>query len=304
MSRQPSVCLVFVDGVGIGRNAAEVNPLVGAMPVLRRLLGGSLPLRGDPHRHSPAGRCVPVNATLGVAGLPQSGTGQTALLAGVNAAKLIGKHFGPYPYSTLRPVLDERNLFVRLQGRGKSVAYVNAFPPRYFEYMAARPSRRSAIASAWLATGRALGTTAEIIAGEGLSADITGERWNRGGFPPVPELTPGEAGRRLARIAQAHAFSLFEFFDTDHAGHSGSMEEARMVLARLDEFLGGMLDTMDHATTLLLITSDHGNIEDLSTKSHTRNPVPLVAAGWKRAEAVRAVRSLDQVAGAVLSLLV
>jgi hypothetical protein len=298
------VCLVFVDGVGIGRNDAKVNPLVGAMPALRALLGGALPFRADSRRHSRAGLAVPVNATLGVPGLPQSGTGQTALLAGVNAPKLIGKHFGPYPYSTLRPVLDEQNIFVRLQGRGKSVSYVNGFPPRYFEYMAARPSRRSAIASAWLATGRPLAATAGITAGEALSADITGERWNRGGFPPVPELTPGEAGARLARIAERHAFSLFEFFDTDHAGHSGSMEEARMVLARLDEFLAGVLDTMDHASTLLLVTSDHGNLEDLSTKSHTRNPVPLVAAGWKRADVVRAVRRLDQVAPAILKLLV
>ncbi len=48
---------------------------------------------------------------LGVEGLPQSGTGQTSIFCGVNASKIVGKHFGPYPYSTLIPIIKEKNIF-------------------------------------------------------------------------------------------------------------------------------------------------------------------------------------------------
>jgi hypothetical protein len=304
MTSPARVLFVFVDGVGIGPARPATNPFATGLPVLRSLLGGRMVFRGDARRSGRGVTCVPLNATLGVPGLPQSGTGQTTLLTGVNAPKFIGKHFGPYPYSTLRPILEERNIFVRLQGRGRRVQYVNAFPQRYFDYIAARPTRRSAIASAWLATGHPLHTADRLAAGVALSADITSERWNKGGFPPVTELTPSEAGRRLAGISREHDFTLFEYYETDHAGHSCSMEEARMVLAKLDEFLGGVLDAMDHAATLLVLTSDHGNLEDLSTKSHTRNPVPLLAVGQGHAALARGVRSLAQVAPAIARLLV
>lgn len=303
MSRAAGVILVFVDGVGIGPASPAKNPLVGAMPVVRALLGGDLPWRGAPVRRTRAAECVPARATLGVPGLPQSGTGQVTLLTGRNAARIAGRHFGPYPYSTLRPMLAEENLFVRLMRAHRRVHYANAFPPRYFSYMEARPTRRAAISSAWLATGLPYGTADGIDAGTHLSGDITGERWNRGGFPAVAELTASEAGRRLARTAQAYDLTLFEFWETDHAGHSGSMEEARAVLARLDEFLGGILDTMDHARQTLLLTSDHGNLEDLSVKTHTRNPVPLIAAGRLRRACTERVGALERVAPALLEAL-
>ena len=56
----------------------------------------------------------PVDACLGVEGLPQSGTGQTSIFTGINAPKFIGKHFGPYPYSTLLPEIEEKNIFKSL----------------------------------------------------------------------------------------------------------------------------------------------------------------------------------------------
>jgi phosphopentomutase len=51
------------------------------------------------------------------------------------------------------------------------------------------------------------------------------------------------------------------------------------VLASLDRFVGALLDRLDPARDLLVLASDHGNLEDLGTKTHTRNPVPLVALG-------------------------
>jgi 2,3-bisphosphoglycerate-independent phosphoglycerate mutase len=55
--------------------------------------------------------------------------------------------------------------------------------------------------------------------------------------------------------------------------------------------------------TLLLITSDHGNLEDLSTSSHTLNQVPLLAVGADVETTTRGLRSLVDVAPYILETL-
>ena len=86
-----SVIFVFLDGVGLGP-ADESNPFWSAgTPTLRRLLGG--PLVNGVRAQRLIGTlpvlCRGIDATLGVPGLPQSGTGQTALFTGINAVEKI-----------------------------------------------------------------------------------------------------------------------------------------------------------------------------------------------------------------------
>jgi len=40
-----------------------------------------------------------------------------------------------------------------------------------------------------------------------------------------------------------------------------------------------LLDAWDDRQGLILLTSDHGNLEDLSTRRHTSNPVPALLIG-------------------------
>ena len=76
------VLLLFVDGVGMGEPDPDKNPLFRAR--LRRLrLGRGLPAP------DPAGLLVTTDACMGVPGLPQSATGQTSILAGVNARAVV-----------------------------------------------------------------------------------------------------------------------------------------------------------------------------------------------------------------------
>jgi hypothetical protein len=246
---------------------------------------------------------VPLSATLSVPGLPQSGTGQTALLTGKNAAKIVGKHFGPYPYSTLRPVLAEHNIFRKLTMQGKSVFYANAFPQRYFDYVHSHQSRMSAIAFAWTIVGNKLNDAEMLKAERALSADITGEGWNKQGFPAVAAITPQVAGKRLVDLTKEYDFVFYEYYLTDHAGHSQSINEAMEVLKTLDGLLEGILSAFDPDSMLLIITSDHGNLEDLSTKSHTRNPVPLIAVGKKHEAITRKAKNLTHVTPAIMDVM-
>jgi 2,3-bisphosphoglycerate-independent phosphoglycerate mutase len=304
MRRRPHVLMLFLDGVGIGRKETGSNPFfVAPLEALRRILGGSVPHLEDAYRESSGVTLAPLDATLGVPGLPQSGTGQVALLTGRNAALTIGRHFGPFPYSTLKPLLQEENIFTRLKASGRSGYYANAFPQLYFDHMKKRSSRMSAIPLSWTMAGHALHDAGVLDAGAALSADVTNERWPKLGYPKMPAITPEEAGRRLYRLAQAHDFVLYELYLTDHAGHSQSMDEAVRALTMVDRLLGGVMESFDRDSTLLLVTSDHGNLEDLSTKSHTRNPVPLLAVGMASRDFLSGVTDLTGVAPAILRCL-
>jgi 2,3-bisphosphoglycerate-independent phosphoglycerate mutase len=274
------VLMLFLDGVGIGVRDPSVNPLFAArLPALRSILGGDLPSLRRRSITSGSGTVLPLDATLGVPGLPQSGTGQTSLFTGVNGAALAGKHFGPYPYSTLKPVIAARSIFRRLRDAGKSPLFANAFPRRFFDYVEAHKGRLSVTTLSCAAAGVPLLRAGDLFRGKAVSADITNAGWHDLGYAEIPVIAPEEAGERLAHLARDHDFVLFEYWKTDKAGHAMSAAESINVLETLDAMLAGILRAFNAARTLLLITSDHGNIEDLTVKTHTRHPVPLVLAG-------------------------
>ncbi|MBI5647241.1 MAG: peptidase [Ignavibacteriae bacterium] len=298
------VLLIFLDGVGIGAADALRNPFAaGRLPFVESLLGARFPTLRRRHIEAPDVSLVPANATLRVAGLPQSGTGQTSLYTGTNAARLIGQHFGPYVYSTLKPVLAERNIFAQALAAGLTrddIALANAFPQRFFDYLAG-PSRRMAAGMyAARASGIPFRDIRHLKAGTAVSADITAARWPFIGHPDAPVISAREAGRQLAGIAGAHRLTLFEYFLTDKAGHERSMDYASQILHDVDELLRGLYERIHLSSTLVIVTSDHGNLEDLSTKSHTRNPVPVLLFGRGHARAAARIRALTDVAGVIL----
>jgi len=277
------VLFLFLDGVGIGRKDPSVNPLFAArLPAIRSLLGGALPSLRNRRIFTRRAALFPLDATLGVSGLPQSGTGQTALFTGENASKLIGRHFGPHPYSTLRPVIQAKNIFGVLLRSGLKPYFANAFPQKFFDYAAEHESRLTVTTQSCMMSGIPLSSAADLRAGKAVSADITNVGWPQMGYPEISEITPAEAGRRLVGLTEDYDFVLFEYWKTDHAGHSRNRDEAVEVLERFDGMLAGVIDATDFRNTCLMLTSDHGNIEDLRTKSHTRNPVPLLLAGGGR----------------------
>ncbi len=276
------VLLIFVDGVGIGTKDPARNPLFAFPPsFLRELLDGRLPSLRERQHFGAEGLFLPLDARMGVKGLPQSGTGQSALYTGINTARMIRQHFGPYLYSTLKPVVEKHSIFARLRDSGQQlpVAFANAFPQRFFDYLEGPRKRIVAGMYAALTADVPFRDIHSLKAGEAVSADITAERWPHIGHPDAPVVSSREAGAVLARIAERHAFTLFEYFQTDKAGHAQSMELARHCLGHLDDLLRGVHENVDLSRTLVLVTSDHGNMEDLRIKTHTRNPVPLFAFG-------------------------
>lgn len=296
-----ALIFIFLDGVGLAP-AAPANPLAAApTPRLRALLGG--PLTAEQAVARPELLLRPIDAALGVPGPPQSGTGHVALLAGVNAPALHGRHQPNFPPVALRPLLAERSLFRRALAAGRSVAFANVFPPSFFEAVARRRIRPSASVLAAQAAGLPLRGLDELRAGLALSWDITGHALvARAPELDLPPVAPEQAGARLAALARRHDLVFFECFLTDLAGHGrlGPTGPAE-ALARVDGLVGGLLDAMPPGASLLL-TSDHGNLEDSSSTVHSEAPVPLLVAG-PAAPAFAQVARIDQVADAVLAAL-
>lgn len=290
--------VLFLDGVGLGVDDPAINPFARVpTPTLNRVLGGPLVLRGVVEHENAL--LVPVDATLGVSGLPQSATGQTTLLTGVNAAAVAGRHVTAYPTAELRSLLSERSLFALLRRGGAEVALANAYSPEYFAAVAARRLRMAAVTFAAQSAGVRLRSVEDLRAGRAVFHDLTNGRLREWGYD-LPASTPFESGRRLAALAAVADFAFFEFFLTDLSAHGRIPLQPDAVVAMVDDLIGGVLAARDPATTVLVV-SDHGNLEDGRTTAHTTNPVPALVIGPGR-EAFRTVRVLTDVAPAVLSL--
>ncbi len=281
------VFFIFLDGVGLGADNPEINPFARAkMPTLESLLGGHKLLASVAPFVGERAALLPLDASLGVAGLPQSATGQAVLLTGINIPKKIGEHYGPKPNPAVAGYLLKGNIFSELTKSNKKAALLNAYPPRYFHGVDSGKRLYSAIPLAVTSAGLPLFTKDDLYAGRALSADFTGAGW-RGmlGFPDAPQLSPHAAGKKLAELAGQYDFSMFEYWASDYAGHKQDMEWALNQLEVFDGVITGLVEHWNDDEGLILITSDHGNLEDLSTRRHTDAKVPGLLIGSSEARA-------------------
>jgi hypothetical protein len=292
------VLFIFLDGVGLGADDLGINPFASArMPHLELLLGGRKLLASSAPVESDLATLLPLDANLSVEGLPQSATGQAALLTGLNVPAMIGGHYGPKPNPRIAGIIKEDNLFKRMTRAGKTAALLNAYPPRYFQSLESGKRLLSAIPLAVTSASLPLFTQDDLYQRKAISADFTGEGWRTMlGYDDAPEYTPRQAGSLLASLAAKYDFSMFEYWASDYAGHGQQMTRAIELNELFDQVLGGLLESWDHDRGLIFISSDHGNLEDLSTRRHTSSPVPGIVIGRNRHAFCRRLSDLTGVA--------
>lgn len=273
--RAPRFLLIFVDGLGLGAAGAK-NPLADAqtMPFLADLLGTQL-LAGVAVSR-PELLVKPIDACLGVPGLPQSATGQTTLYTGHNAAQFRGQHQSAFANGSLRRLIAPYGIFRQVMELGLVATQANAYLPSYFAAIAQRRRRYAVGALLNLTAPVPFRTLEDYRQGAAVYWDITGDLVER--YYDEPGMSAKVAGERLIQLAQAHSFTLFETFLPDYAGHRQSREEAIAALQRIDALLSTLVEQRPENLTLIL-SSDHGNVEDLSTSHHTLNAVPLLVMG-------------------------
>ncbi|MFK7602240.1 metalloenzyme domain protein [Deinococcus sp. SM5_A1] len=278
------VIWLALDGVGHPGDAPPGSVWEQELPALRPLIDAG----------------VALDTTLGVPGLPQSGTGQSCWLTGVDAVRLMGKngmgeHFGPHPGPTLQRLLRQSSLPARLEAAGLRAALANHYVPQYLEAQARRP-RMGCFPFSFTAAGLPLNPPAVPPLGAPLGLGYR-EPWT-----PVQTLSEvAGVGQALARAAREHDLIVADLWFGDLLGHlgreAGPSPEVRVAassyLARVDALLSGLLD----AGARVVVGSDHGNLEDLNTKSHTVARVPFAGVGVDLGAARNVVEAGQMIAG-------
>lgn len=270
----------------MGADNPEVNPIYsGVSPHLLHLL---------------TTQAHPIDACLGVEGIPQSATGQTTLLTGVNAARQVGRHVPGFPGPSLRKIIRDNNIYDKLAARGYVSTFANAYYVDDVREVETRKTQSVTTVSALKAFGR-VRDKRMMEQGQAVYQDLTRASLRERGYQG-PLKTPEESAEALVAIARAHDFTLFEYFQTDRAGHKGTWGDLLRVLGEFDAFLGRILSFAGDEGALIVLTSDHGNIEQFGSRTHSLNPVPFVALGSGSDLLKKKIFSLTDVTPALLEL--
>lgn len=258
---------IFIDGVGIGDKDEKLNPIYASeLHVLADLIDNA-------RFHA--------DAALGIKGLPQSATGQTTIFTGVNASKVLNRHLSGQPTVTLKKIIYKVNMFEELKKMGLKVTSANVYRDEYLNNMLDvkdRRNRPSVTSVMSMATRTKFRTVSEFIDNNGVYHDITGEKLKESGCQIDP-ITPELAAQNLYKLSRDYDFTLFEHFLTDIAGHKSELDEAAGIINILDRFLAELMKLVDSDKDVVIITSDHGNIENISIHTHTMNKVPVIVLG-------------------------
>lgn len=283
------ILFVFIDGLGIGSQDPEKNPLARFPAKILKSFSGSapvLPREGISLSNDPG---------MGIPGLPQSATGQAALFTGINAAGAVGRHLSGFPTAALRDIIGEYSLLKRLKEAGKEVAFANTYTESYlakiYPDMVEKkqddppcsrsfpgPGKKSVTTVMNETAGLRFRTEVDLIEKNGLHMDYS-NRFLRALGLDVPLRTPREAAEILTLFARRFDLCVYEFFFSDLIGHRGNINDAVKLLEELDSFLFNIVSLMNFEESSLIVTSDHGNIEDMSVRQHTGNHVPLLLWG-------------------------
>jgi 2,3-bisphosphoglycerate-independent phosphoglycerate mutase len=309
-----SVLLFFIDGLGIGTRGphnpldglSEAEPLaifqdnfVGAALVAVRSRAGTSPAPTE-FRVLFDGIVVSTDARMGVDGRPQSASGQTTILTGVNAPAAIGTHKQGFPNQALLDIIREHSIFLQLKNRGvQSITFANTYTSQFFDR---RPRWISATTAAVEAAGLRFNVVGDLKRDRAVFHDFTNEMLIERG-EDVKLRTPEEAGDVLASIASEHRFTLYEHFMTDKIGHAQDHDAAQRALPMLARYIRTLLERLDLTRTTVILTSDHGNIEDLSARNHTLNPVPTIIWGRNREQIASRIHSLVDITPAIVETL-
>jgi len=291
---QFSVLLFFIDGLGIGARS-ENNPLAGIENVA--------PLAhfvNEPSEIIFDGILVPTDPRLGIEGRPQSASGQTTILTGINAPRLLGNHKQGFPNQMLRDVIAEHSIFLQLKRKNiEPNVFANAYTPRFFTE---KPRWKSATTCAVEAAGLPFRSLPDLLGCQAVFHDFTNDSLIKENFD-VPRFSPIEAGAILVDLTKTNRFTLYEYFITDQIGHAQNFYTAKIYLPPLAAFVREVLRKIDLETTTVILTSDHGNIEDLSVRTHTLNDVPTIIWGRRRDEVSAAIKDLTDITPTILNLL-
>ncbi len=304
---------LFLDGVGIGENN-NANPFTTADVEILKLWKNSI--LKTPHLSFKA-----IDPLMGINGIPQSATGQTTIFTGINAPKLLSNHIGSFPNRQLRKVIKKENIFLKLKKLGKKGKFINAYPQHselfsnkhiniddngnfaFSNDFPEKYKRRISVTSSILISNNEKPfDTEEICQQKSLYQDYTNISLQKYKLD-IPVFSPVNAASIIYNTSANYDLILYEFFQTDIYGHRKNFDEKVKLISDLDNLISSLISISDHKTDTIFITSDHGNLEDSSGKSHTYNPVPLIIWGKGHRELSNKIKNLSDITPNILNFI-
>ncbi|MEL6403912.1 MAG: hypothetical protein AAFN11_16225 [Chloroflexota bacterium] len=280
-AHEKHILLLFVDGIGLGVDDDEHNPFsVAEMPTLTALTNGHRWLETTTRQTNERAVFVPTDPRLGVEGRPQSGSSQAVILTGQNVPEMLGRHYGPLPNAPIRELLDETNFFITARDNAADAALISAYPPQRLRGINSGKRLPSSVQYAAIASGQNLFTKEDVKQGYALTPEYTGYPWrDHLKIDDIPYYDPYTAGQKLVEISRQYHFAMHSHWMTDYVGHRGTLEQAVSLMETFDQVMAGVLDTWQDDEGLIIITSDHGNMEAMNHGKHTENDVPTLIIG-------------------------
>ena len=104
-------------------------------------------------------------------------------------------------------------------------------------------------------------------------------------YDQKPEMSAPEVTRRFVEGIEegGPGFAIVNFANPDMVGHSGVIPAVVQAVEAVDRCLGDVVDAVERAGGVCLVTADHGNAEQMLEidgvsphTAHTSNPVPLI----------------------------
>jgi 2,3-bisphosphoglycerate-independent phosphoglycerate mutase len=293
-----SVLLIFIDGLGIGVNDPEINPCLDLDIQLFSIYYQNKNVFSVPGD----GFCYPTDTTLGIEGLPQSATGTATLLTGVNCAQELKRHVPGFPNNQLTEIIRKESILKKVNQKGLSSTFINAYRPLFFKLKESTKWRLSTTTVANLAAGNSFYSLPDIQKHISIYHDYTNKSLIDRGFT-VPIFSDREAAKILAAALEKFNLVVYEYFLTDRAGHTQDREKAIQAMVQIEKLILRLIDILDFREKLLIAASDHGNIEDLSVKTHTRNYVGTYVWGNGSGKYGSEINDLTDIAKIILEFL-
>lgn len=254
---------LFLDGVGVSETS-DNNPISDLFKGLTgvELLEKNLPILNDKLL------LKSIDPILGVKGIPQSATGQTSIMTGLNSQKEIGYHLTAFPNRELMSLLEEYGLLKELKNKGLDVTCINLYSREYFIRRSERRKNMFPVSAlSVMYADLPFRFIEDYNRGEAVVADITSRR--------IGEITPEVAAERVINMSRDYDFLFFEYFLTDSYGHKKDNTALEKECKKINRFIEALWNSGNNNLDII-ICSDHGNAECVNIANHTSNPVPFL----------------------------
>jgi len=191
--------------------------------------------------------------------------------------------------------------FVTMTQYDKNLPVNIAFPPEYVERPLALILSEKDLKQLHIAETEKYAHVTYFING-GTEKIFSGEKDILIPSPKVdtydkkPEMSAKEIKTEVIKNINNNIFDfiIINFANSDMVGHTGNIKSAIKAIETVDKCLGEIVTAVLEKQGLVIITSDHGNAEELINqntgeiiKEHTTNPVPFIIIGnnFKRLDA-------------------